>query len=289
MPKQLVRFLIGHRGTNLRNILQKVGGGKITFKSKGESTTEEIALLAGDAAQVAELKKLLPEELEKAKVMAEEAAKNPKPETSKEPQKPRVPRDNFGAGASSNASGDNGNYVEEVIVDRIYVGQLIGAKGVVTKEMEKISGAKISYSDWEEEGKERSARIRGTPAQVQAAKKLITDKIYAIAKDMRGGPRRSSTGERSERPERFQPSPNDVKQVVEVPSEVVGFLIGKGGKGIHDIQDRTKTRLDFAREDHRDGAREVTIYGSEQNVQKACDIIQERVKERYERGQMGSN
>ena len=86
-----------------------------------------------------------------------------------------------------------------------------------------------------------------------------------------------------------EPSPNDVKQVVEVPSECVGSLIGKGGKSLFQMQDQTGAKFEFARDDHRDGAREVTIFGNEEQIRAACDLIQKRVRQVLERNESGGS
>jgi len=289
VPKNTVKFLIGFKGTNLRKLINQADGGMIKFVQDVGNEHEEEAKIMGNERQVTELKKLLLEEVERAKV---EAAKPPAERPARTERPPQQQQREF----RSPRSEGGGDYVEEVIVDSYYVGALIGKGGSALKEMVQQSGAWINYSDRENGSSERTARIRGTPDQVKAAKQLITEKVHAIAQEaqqqggnrlpqrrmMGGGGRdrdRRSLDQDQPRRNAREPSPNDVKQVVEVPSETVGYLIGSKGNVLFSIQNETSTRIDFAKQDHREGAREVTIVGSDEGVQRACEIIQTRVKE----------
>jgi far upstream element-binding protein len=269
VPKSMVRFLIGIKGRNLAALAERSGGAKILFTKQETPQGEEIAKIIGDSNQIAQMRELIKEDLEKLK------------------NDPNV-------STAQHAKHDD-DYMEEVIVDSQYVGFLIGKQGTILKEMENSTGAKIQYSARDDSAQERTARIRGTPSQVQAAKKMISDKIYSTADEMRSGKRfdgadrrggnRQQQGGRG--PRSRDPSPTDVKQVVEVPSECVGPLIGKGGKSLFQMQDQTGAKFNFAKDDHREGAREVTIFGSEDQIKSACDLIQQRVRQVLERNEAG--
>jgi len=266
VPKNMVRFLIGIKGKNLAALTERSGGGKILFTKQETPQGEEIAKLLGDASQIAQMRQLIKEDMDKLKT---------DPAASTVVQKPAADTD----------------YMEEVIVDSQYVGLLIGKLGATLKEMEGSTGAKIQYSTRDDSAQERTARIRGTVHQVTAAKKLISDKIYSIADDMRSGKRfeeRRTASRPAAAPRTRASSPTDVKQVVEVPSECVGHLIGKGGKHLFQMQDQTGAKFNFAKEDHREGAREVTIFGTEEQVRNACDAIQQKVRLALERTENGA-
>ena len=277
VPKNLVRYLIGFRGRTLASLSERSGGARLLFTKEETPNGEEVAKITGDEQQVAKMKELVLKELETIK-------NDPKlQESEKARNEPK-------AAAASGATGapkkkNEGDYIEEVIVDASYVGYLIGKEGAVLKEMETASGARIQYSNRDDQAVERTARIRGTHEQVQAAKKLISERLYSVAEELRSGKRGSGRPPRSNSAPRNsrEPSASDVKQVVEVPSECVGALIGKGGRSLFQMQDKTGAKFNFAKDDHREGAREVTIYGSEDQIRAACDVLQQRVRQVLDR------
>jgi far upstream element-binding protein len=273
VPRQFVRFLIGLKGAKLREFSEKSGGGRVNFSKQVTSGGDESASIVGTQEQVTKLKEMLHAEVER---MKKEGLPQPKTAT-----------EGGFSGRSASASGGSGDYMEEVIVDAQYVGLLIGKQGTVLKEMESQSGAGIQYSGRDDDQKERTARIRGTPEQVQAAKKLISERIYEIVDDMRNKgrvpSRRDGSQPRNFRQRGAQSGEAEAKQVVEVPTECVGALIGKGGKSLFEMQDRTGAKFTFAKDDHREGAREVVIVGSEEQIRLACDMVQKRVRQILEK------
>lgn len=259
VPKNFVRFIIGPKGVNAQKLTEASGGARLKFqKEVAANGQDEIGRIFGTAEQVAEMKRLIEEDL--AKLEADPPAASP---------------------ASSNKAAE---YVEEIVVDAQYVGFLIGKAGTLLKEMEASSGARIRYSDADSSKSDRTARLTGSYEQVQDVKKQISDKLFERQEEHRTNPERFSrfgnnnnnSGSRERRP-RFNES--DVKQVVEVPSDIVGALIGKGGLALHRMQDDTGAKFDFAKEETRQGVKEVTIYGREEQIQNACDLLQSRVQE----------
>jgi heterogeneous nuclear rnp K-like protein 2 len=263
VPKNLVKFLIGVRGRNLQSLTERSGGAQVYF-NKEELNGEEVAKILGDARQVAEMKKLIQEDLAKFKSEYSEDVINSNQQVSRP-----------------------GELVEEVVVESAVVAGLIGKQGTTLREMQSETGASIQYSVRDDHSTTRTARIRGTPAQVSAAKKLIQSRIN----DLNENRMRNMGGDYERRDDSPRPSrrsssfAGDSKQVVEVPSDIVGSLIGKGGKNLFSLQDASGARVDFAREDHRDGAREVTISGTEQQIKEACNLLQNRVQAIIDRGE----
>ncbi|KAH9253221.1 hypothetical protein BASA81_008903 [Batrachochytrium salamandrivorans] len=255
VPKNFVRFIIGPKGANAQKLTEASGGATLKFqKEVAANGKDEIGRIFGTAEQVAEMKRLIEEDL--AKLESDPLA-------------------------SSSKSG--GDYVEEIVVDAQYVGFLIGKAGALLKEMEASSGARVRYSDADFSKSDRTARLTGTYEQVQDVKKQISDKLFERQEEHRTNPERFSrfagnnNNASKERRPRF--SESDLKQVVEVPSDIVGALIGKGGLALHRMQDDTGAKFDFAKDETRHGVKEVTIYGREEQIQNACDLLQSRVQE----------
>ena len=246
VPKGAVRYIIGPRGANLKRILD-VTGGNIGFTSKDDNG-QEIANLQGTSEQIEALKVSLKEQIEKWQ--------------------------NTGSSNVSSGSGPTQDYMEEVIVDAPITGYLIGKGGTTLRNIERESGAKIQFDFPNPKSNERSAKIRGTHAAVQKAKKLISEKVVEVASKSAGrspGPRKSQ--------------PDDITQIVDVPSDTVSFLIGKKGKSLFWMQDQTGAAIDFGRDDVRPGVREVQVVGSKSQVEAACNEIKKRIEDFLQRKQ----
>merc|ERR1719350_2673976 len=81
-------------------------------------------------------------------------------------------------------------------------------------------------------------------------------------------------------------------EVLHVPSEKVGVIIGKGGSKIREIQDMTGASLQVARESDpaTPHLREVTIRGPKEAVERAKQLVFETIQAHDQRnGHFGMN
>lgn len=65
---------------------------------------------------------------------------------------------------------------------------------------------------------------------------------------------------------------------IEVPGSIVGFLIGRGGETLKNIERRTNTRVDADKDVGRP-IRRIKISGSHRGVNKALNMLTDKVKE----------
>ncbi|TMW61151.1 hypothetical protein Poli38472_013614 [Pythium oligandrum] len=193
-----------------------------------------------------------------------------------------------------------------------FMGLLIGPRGSNQKRMEDESGAKILIrgkgsskdptgdADEEEElhvlitgdSDESIAKAQSAVENIlfnpQQAMRLKQEQLRKVAElngtlvenygrqDSNGGhygPGPSSEGERSTE--------------MKVPRELVGYIIGRGGETIRDLQTKSGAQIQIVREepgDHQTPHRFVSISGSEEALESAQQMIQRLIDERMNGG-----
>jgi transcription antitermination factor NusA-like protein len=137
---------------------------------------------------------------------------------------------------------------ETVAVDSSDIGALLGKGGANLRRIEATTKARIAVSKLDEDdaaavrvrGLVRDVTVRGTPASVSAAKKAIADALRY--------------GERA----------------VEVPDWSVGELLGRGGKALERLQEKTGARVDIDK-DAKDGKRLVRIRARTEDAANAAE------------------
>ncbi|XP_044727241.1 probable ATP-dependent RNA helicase DDX43 [Chrysoperla carnea] len=91
---------------------------------------------------------------------------------------------------------------------------------------------------------------------------------------------------------RRQRNANDTHLTIDVPSDKVGKIIGRGGSKIRELQDETQTEIQILKDDEADnGMKQITLIGSEDDVQKVHKLIENLIidKARYESTPSQSN
>eukprot|EP00930_Biecheleria_cincta_P044570 TRINITY_DN3066_c0_g1_i1.p1 TRINITY_DN3066_c0_g1~~TRINITY_DN3066_c0_g1_i1.p1 ORF type:complete len:671 (-),score=114.79 TRINITY_DN3066_c0_g1_i1:42-2054(-) len=132
-------------------------------------------------------------------------------------------------------------------VPKAMVGRIIGKGGQTITDMEKESGARIKVNSTDNSA---TVTIRGTHDQVVCA----MDSITACIEDKAD----ASTG------------PDAVEDVIELPVQDYGRVIGTAGGRINDVRDRTRATIQVSKdEDHC----RVRLKGSEEQVQRAKDLV----------------
>lgn len=136
------------------------------------------------------------------------------------------------------------------------VGKIIGKLGSTIKQIQDISGAHMDIAKACEPGVfDRTITITGIPSQIEKCEELIRTKI-----DGGNLP--------------VAPSVNGIAEtVVQIPDDMVGRVIGKGGSTIKEIQDQSGAHMDIAKEcTPGTNTREVTIRG-DPNQMAYCNLL----------------
>jgi polyribonucleotide nucleotidyltransferase len=135
-----------------------------------------------------------------------------------------------------------------VTVDSSEIGALLGKAGATLRQIEETTKARVSVSKSGAEGQQgrpasgevRTVIIRGTEARVAAAKEAIAAAL------------------------RF------VDRTIEVPDWSVGELLGRGGKALEKLQEKTGARVDIDK-DAKDGKRLVRIRARTEDAANAAE------------------
>ena len=152
--------------------------------------------------------------------------------------------------------------VEESIVEKgdvssLYVGRVIGKGGEMIRDLQARSGCQIDVDQNVPHGAPRIITYKGTPTDVAFAKQLVAILCKDGAKDT------------------DLPLGKAMRKVVQVPSNVIGKIIGRGGEMIRELQNRSrgKIQVDHSGAGMNENYRQVIVTGVPESVAKAEEMI----------------
>ena len=146
-----------------------------------------------------------------------------------------------------NPSNPNGEFREVFMVPHDLVGKLIGRRGETIRMMQQQTGCKIQVDHLSKGAAEREITVVGsTEEKVKSAKATI----LAIDED-------------------------ETSTMVECPPSMVGKVIGRGGETIRALQSASDAKISVNQDFPPDVAREITITGSAQSVDRAAQMVRE--------------
>jgi len=147
--------------------------------------------------------------------------------------------------------------VEKGEVSTLYVGRVIGKGGEMIRDLQARSGCQIDVDQNVPHGAPRIITYKGTPTDVAFAKQLVALLCRDGAKDT------------------DLPLGKAVKKIVQVPSNVIGKIIGRGGEMIRELQNRSrgKIQVDHSGAGMDENYRQVIVTGIPESVVKAEEMI----------------
>jgi far upstream element-binding protein len=116
----------------------------------------------------------------------------------------------------------------------------------------------------------------GTPAAAAKAKEFILEIVESDTKTMAAGPQETKR-------ETFDPysggnSAAKINDTIQVPSDAVGMIIGKGGETIKDMQSTTGCKINVSQASGgTDIEREIGLVGTRQAIEEAKKAIWDKV------------
>ncbi|KAI8890942.1 eukaryotic type KH-domain (KH-domain type I) [Backusella circina FSU 941] len=133
------------------------------------------------------------------------------------------------------------------------VGLIIGKNGDNLKKIERVSGAKVQFSDDNGES-ERKVRLSGEHDQIKIARDMI-QQMLADAGGMR----------------------SNESLIIKIPSSKVGLVIGRKGETIRDFEERSKAKILMASDASadKDNERIITLVGDAGAIQTAKQLIED--------------
>lgn len=176
-----------------------------------------------------------------------------------------------------------------LIVTNSQVSSIIGVQGKKIKSLIDKHGVKIVASkNFLPDSNDRVLEIQGFPGSitnclVEISEILLNEIDIKVQPEKRYYPHASSTPASAEDPSSTSTNVPAV-QVVAIPSDFVGALLGHGGNRIANLRKYTKTKIVVGTEPNSQGDREFTITSDDQrNVKLAESMLLKNLKAEMER------
>ncbi|KAK6436991.1 hypothetical protein LTR95_006815 [Oleoguttula sp. CCFEE 5521] len=181
---------------------------------------------------------------------------------------------------------DGENSVQIMVPDKT-VGLIIGRGGETIKSLQERSGCHVNIVG---ENKSvnglRPVNLIGSGASVNVAKELI---LEIVESDARGVPVGSlGSGSNSMPPARDRGfdggrgggggDGGSISKTIQVPSESVGMIIGKGGETIKDLQRSSGCKINVHQPKPPDVTRDIDLDGTPRQMAEAERVIWEKVE-----------
>ncbi|ORZ23650.1 hypothetical protein BCR42DRAFT_139821 [Absidia repens] len=149
------------------------------------------------------------------------------------------------------------------------VGIIIGRGGDNLKKVERYSGARIQI-DQDSGDSERDITLTGEEDQIQMAR----DMIQQMVRDANDSSGHGGGGD------------NDTHVKLEVPSNKVGLVIGRGGDTIRDLEERSGAKIKVLTENpgDRSSVRTVSIVGDKHATEKAKSLVEDIINNDQNQG-----
>jgi far upstream element-binding protein len=157
---------------------------------------------------------------------------------------------------TSNGGGSDVIIVEQGSVSTAYVGRVIGKGGEMIRDLQARSGCQIDVDQNVPVGAPRIITYRGIRSAIDFAKQLVS-----LLCTEQGNAADLPLGKAS-------------MKVLQIPSNVIGKIIGRGGDMIRRLQNESLAKIQV---DHNGGQdadhRQVTITGNDTSIAKAEEMI----------------
>ena len=151
------------------------------------------------------------------------------------------------AGIPGSGPGVEAQVVEQFVVPHDLVGKLIGRRGETIRNMQQTTGCRIQVDHLSKGQPEREITVTGsTEEKVRDAKAAI----LALGEE-------------------------ETSRMIECPASMVGKVIGRGGETIRALQSAADCRISVNQDFPPDQAREITISGSTEAVERAIVMVKE--------------
>ena len=260
-----VGLVIGKGGSRIRE-LQASSGAKINVrKNYVDASGMVLVTLDGDIESRSNAKKML-DEL-----------------TANDSNYPNAGRmENFQNQQASEHFSDGGGVHGEtgLTVSSSMLGAIFGRGGQKIREIEGKTQTKIKIGD-NRNAATVDVTIRGSADGRQQAKLLIDDVITAESETGYG--LKSERSNFGDRPASNQQNLWSDSTKLQIPTSMLGAIIGRGGQHIRDMSDKTQTKIKIA--DDRSGAFvDVTITGDENGRLQAKSVIEDIIQSAGETG-----
>jgi len=179
----------------------------------------------------------------------------------------------------------------EMMIPGNLVARIIGKGGEVIKALQLETGAKIVIiQDSREYALEKPLRITGSADVIELARQRVEDVLAAEQLKLTGLKKGWNLGSQVTNNNTingcYDVTPSfDITEVISIPSNKVGLVMGKGGETIRQICMTSGAHCQVDK-NAPEGSREknIVIKGKQENVLKAKLLVSEKVGDVYDRG-----
>lgn len=262
-----VGLIIGKGGDTLRRV-ENTSGAKIQFLPESATPKgERLCNLIGTKRQTVEARRLIDEIVDE-----NIALKGPIPGAKHQLRSSRRPEPHYDNTRLLQEAGSPDRTMMIMVPDKT-VGLIIGRGGDNIKDLQTKSKAKINIvpADQSING-QRPINLIGDREQMEEAKRLI---YQIVADDEAGIPVSRKPG-----PEAL--GPGSRQEVLKVPQDAVGMIIGKGGENVRDMQTASACGIKVSSQNNLE-YREITLTGTDATIAHAKHLINEKIEQSNER------
>lgn len=272
IESSLVGLIIGRQGENLRRIEADTNC-RVQFLAATDGGPFRQCKISGPRHRRAEVKTAINRIIEDSGMGALNRAQ----------EKPRDPNK---GGATALRDGED--HMQIMVPDRT-VGLIIGRGGETIRDLQERSGCHINIvGESKSVNGLRPVNLIGTPEAAARAKDAIME---IVDSDSRGDGQAAAKPAAGGR--RDAPAPRDagagagagaggfdkINDVIYVPSDAVGMIIGKGGETIREMQNSTGCKINVNQSSGPgETQREIALIGSRDSIARAKEAIEEKVE-----------
>lgn len=281
----LVGLIIGRAGENLRKIESESGARVQFLQAKDSRVAEREATISGSLRSREDAKNAIfgiIEENGGANVMQQDKGAY----TAGMPGRAKVNLPALRDGEDS----------QQIMVPDKTVGLIIGRGGETIKDLQERSGCHVNIlGESKSVNGLRPVNLIGSPDAVRVAKDLI---LEIVDSDNKGGAGGAGSGSNNVAPgrdrgfERGGRGSNmgdgaSIQKTIQVPSEAVGMIIGKGGETIKDLQRSSGCKINVHQPTGQDLSRDIDLEGTPRQMAEAERVIWEKVETVRQRDAQG--
>jgi len=240
IPQQFVGWLKGKGGAQIREIEAR-SGAQVSIDQTTKDLGYSRVRLDGSPECVQNAHDIITEELRRV-----------------------MERDGHNSGHLAPTPGP-GEEVAEAHIPQKYVGWLKGSGGAQIRDMEARTGARIRIDQSTRESGYSIAQITGQPDAVRQCKAFVEAEVSRVQE------RDRIVAEHASQPNLARASGFNE---VQIPQQYVGWIKGSGGAQIKDIESRTGAHITVDQSTQDQGYSRAMVYGTEEAVLAAKQIIQ---------------
>ncbi|PKS13071.1 hypothetical protein jhhlp_000412 [Lomentospora prolificans] len=280
----LVGLIIGRQGENLRRIEGETGC-RVQFLGTADNSTLRQCKITGPRARRADVKEAIDRIIRDTGVNSSRGGPSERPPVN----------DQRGGAAALREGEDH----MQIMVPDPTVGLIIGRGGETIRDLQERSGCHINIVG---ESKSinglRPVNLIGSLEAAQKAKDLIMEIVDSDSRGEGAAGAAAATGKRNfggqseshSYEHQSRPAPphrggdggmgsDKIQEIIRVPSDAVGMIIGKRGDTIREIQNVTGCKINVSQSSGEgETEREIALIGSQDSINRAKRAIDEKIE-----------